>query len=84
MTGTTTNHNRGAAAAAPLERGELTMRRTVKTKTGEYAIETPEWLWTKTLETWKADNRLPYPLPMDSRIFTHPEEYGAVLIEGNL
>ncbi len=57
------------------------MRRTVKTQAGEYAIETPARLWNVTLNAWKEDNREPYPLPMDSRIFSHPEEYNAVLIE---
>ena len=59
----------------------MKLRRTVKTKTYEYAIETPDRLWNVTLEAWKIDNRQPYPLPMGSRIFSHPEEYGAILIE---
>lgn len=47
---------------------------------GERFIETAQSAWRETLE--KANGKEnPYPAPVGHRMFTHPTEYGAHLVE---
>jgi len=51
------------------------------TPDGKHYLECPLEYWDLFYQCWSRDETHPAPMPMGHRMFTHPLEYGMVVME---